>query len=295
MQNIRIVQDEQTFNAYKELLKDNAAVIYLKDAGGEKAPVTSFDGVKEFADLTAAEELNNYDVMGAVLSYSEDSKKFIVWNGNKTTNTSNTWDWDAVAVDDSNTTSASGIVYATVFKQTVPTTHGTPIAVCVGNGMWVVINNGGNDTTAELYNQYKWAKDDTNSMHTTVITEGFKKHGAEICKEIYKRADLSDSELFTFAKSIKPVGVTDCRCYVPSMQQQMNIITDVHKGENYADKTNVLCNVIKYGANYYWTASQHICDAYDAYYANGNGSIYDYYKSYSYYCFFCLHFGQALA
>lgn len=55
-------------------------------------------------------------------------------------------------------------------------------------------------------------------MHTSIITEGFKKHGAEICKEIYKRTDLSDSELFTFAKSIRPVGVTDCRCYIPSMQ-----------------------------------------------------------------------------
>jgi hypothetical protein len=55
-------------------------------------------------------------------------------------------------------------------------------------------------------------------MYTSIITEGFKKHGAEICKEIYKRIDLSDSELFTFAKSIRPVGVADCRCYVPSMQ-----------------------------------------------------------------------------
>ena len=292
MQNLRIVQDEQTFNAYKELLKDNAAVIYLKDAGGVKAPITSFDGIKEFADLTAAEELNNYDVMGAVLSYSEDSKKFIVWNGNKTTNT---WDWDAVAVDDSNTTSLSGLVYATVFEQTVPTTYGTPIAVCVGNGMWVVINNGGDDTTAELYNQYMWANDDTNSMHTSIITEGFKKHGAEICKEIYKRTDLSDSELFTFAKSIRPVGVTDCRCYVPSMQQQMNIITYVHRGEDYADKTNVLCNVIKYGANYYWTASQHIGVALNAYNADPYGYINSYYKSDSNYCFFCLLFGQALA
>lgn len=282
-------QDGETFNAYKELLKDNAAIIYLD---GEEVPVTSFDGIKEFDTLTDAEELNNYDVMGAVLSYNEDSKKFIVWNGNKTTNT---WDWDAVAVDDSNTTSASGLVYATVFEQTVPATHGTPIAVCVGNGMWVVINNGGNDTTTELYNQYKWANDNTNSMHTSIITEGFKKHGAEICKEIYKRTDLSDSELFTFAKSIRPVGVTDCRCYVPSMQQQMNIITDVHRGEDYADKTNVLCNVIKYGSNYYWTASQHIGAAYNAYIAYDLGYIYNYYKSYSYYCFFCLHFGQALA
>lgn len=289
MRNLRITYDEQTFNAYKELLKDNAAVIYLKDAGGQKEQVTSFDGIKEFADLTTAEELNNYDVMGAVLSYN--GEKFIVWNGNKTTNT---WDWDAVAVDGSNTT-LSGIVYATVFEQTVPTTYGTPIAVCIGNGMWVVINNDGGDTTAALYNQYKWANDDTNSMHTSIITEGFKKHGAEICKEIYKRTDLSDSELFTFAKSIRPVGVNDCRCYVPSMQQQMNIITDVHRGEDYADKTNVLCNVIKYGANYYWTASQHIGNAYYAYYANYAGNISNYSKSSSYYCFFCLHFGQALA
>lgn len=286
MQNLRIVQDEQTFNAYKELLKDNAAVIYLKDAGGEKAPVTSFDGIKEFANLTAAEELNNYNVMGAVLSYN--GEKFIVWNGNKTTNT---WDWDAVAVDDSNTTSASGLVYATVFEQTVPTTYGTPIAICVGNGMWVVINNGGDDTTAELYNQYKWANDETNTMHTSVITEGFKKRGAEICKEIYKRVDLSDSELFTFANSIRPVGVTDCRCYVPSMQQQMNIITDVHRGEDYADKTNVLCNVIKYGANYYWTASQHLGAANNANNANNNGNINNNYKSNSNYCFFCLLYG----
>ena len=284
----RITQDEQTFNTYKELLKGNAAIIYLDEVGR----VTSFDGIKEFSSLAGAAELNNYDVMGAVLSYNEDSKKFVVWNGNKTTNT---WDWDAVAVDDSNTTSASGLVYATVFEQTVPTTYGTPIAVCVGNGMWVVINNGGDDTTAELYNQYKWANDDTNSMHTSIITEGFKKHGAEICKEIYKRTDLSDSELFTFAKSIRPVGVTDCRCYVPSMQQQMNIITDVHRGEDYADKTNVLCNVIKYGANYYWTASQHMSVANRAYYASGYGYISDSYKSGSYYCFFCLLFGQALA
>jgi hypothetical protein len=90
--------------------------------------------------------------------------------------------------------------------------------VCVGNGIWVVINNGGDDTTTALYNSYKWANSNTVAMNASVITEGFKKHGAEICKEIYKRADLSDSELFTFAKSIRPVGVTDCRCYVPSIQ-----------------------------------------------------------------------------
>lgn len=284
----RITQDEQTFNTYKELLKGNAAIIYLDEVGR----VTSFDGIKEFSSLAGAEELNNYDVMGAVLSYNSEKEKFIVWNGNKNTNT---WDWDAVAVDSSNTTTLSGIVYANVFEQTVPTTYGTPIAVCVGNGMWVVINNGSDDTTAELYNQYRWANYDTNSMHTSIITEGFKKHGAEICKEIYKRTDLSDSDLFTFANSIRPVGVTDCRCYVPSMQQQMNIITDVHRGENYADKTNVLCNVIKYGPNGYWTSSQHIGDVNYANYAYYNCTIYNHYKSYINYCFFCLHFGQALA
>ena len=101
-------QDGQTFNAFKELLKDNAAIIYLD---GEEVPVTSFDGIKEFDNLTDAEELNNYDVMGAVLSYN--GEKFIVWNGNKTTNT---WDWDAVAVDSNNTTTLSGIVYANVFE-----------------------------------------------------------------------------------------------------------------------------------------------------------------------------------
>lgn len=284
----RITQDEQTFNTYKELLKGNAAIIYLDEVGR----VTSFDGIKEFISLAGAAELNNYDVMGAVLSYNSEKEKFIVWNGNKNTNT---WNWDVVAVDSSKTTAISGIVYATAFEQTVPTTYGTPIAVCIGNGMWVVINNGDDDTTAELYNQYMWTNNSTTTLYTSCITEGFKKHGAEICREIYKRADLSDSELFTFAKSIRPLGVTDCRCYVPSMQQQMNIITDVHLGESHANKTNVLCNVIKYGANYYWTASQRIGDAHSAYYAYNTGTISNADKYYSCYCFFCLHFGQALA
>lgn len=279
-------QDGETFNAYKELLKDNAAIIYLD---GEEVPVTSFDGIKEFDNLTDAEELNNYDVMGAVLSWN--GEKFIVWNGNKTTNT---WDWDAVAVDDNYIGTTSGVVYATKFDQTVPTTYGTPIAVCVGNGIWIVINNS-DDTTAELYNEYKWANDDTKTLNTSVITEGFKKHGAEICKEIYKRTDLSDSELFTFAKSIRPVGVTDCRCYVPSMQQQMNIITDVHTGDEYSIKTNVLCNVIKYDQKNYWTASQHIGPVNNAYYASVTGYINYSAKTSICRCFFCIHFGQALA
>jgi hypothetical protein len=103
---VRTTQDEQTFNAYKELLKDNAAIIYL-----EKSQVTSFDGIKEFTNLNDAEELNNYDVMGAVLSWN--GEKFIVWNGNKTTNT---WDWDAAAVDNSKTTSNADIVYAVEFE-----------------------------------------------------------------------------------------------------------------------------------------------------------------------------------
>lgn len=282
---VRTAHDEQTFNAYKELLKDNAAIIYC-----EKTPVTSFDGIKEFANLNDAEELNNYDVMGAVLSYN--GEKFTVWNGNKSTNT---WDWDAAAVDDSKTTSNADIIYAVEFEQSVPTTYGTPIAVCVGNGIWVVINNGGDDTTAALYNSYKWANSSAVTMNTSVITEGFKKHGAEICREIYKRADLSDSELFTFAKSIRPLGVYDCRCYVPSIQQQMNIISDVHRGENYADKTNVLCNVIKYGSNFYWTSSQHIGTASNAYLAYETGDSSYYYKQNSDHCFFCLHFGEALA
>jgi hypothetical protein len=105
----RITQDEQTFNTYKELLKGNAAIIYLDEVGR----VTSFDGIKEFSSLAGAEELNNYDVMGAVLSYNSEKEKFIVWNGNKNTNT---WDWDAVAVDSSNTVTISGVVYATAFE-----------------------------------------------------------------------------------------------------------------------------------------------------------------------------------
>lgn len=282
---VRTTQDEQTFNAYKELLKDNAAIIYL-----EKSQVTSFDGIKEFTNLNDAEELNNYDVMGAVLSWN--GEKFIVWNGNKSTNT---WDWDAAAVDDRKTIILDGIAYANEFKQTVPITYGTPIAVCVGNGMWVVINNGGDDWTKALRGSYMWANSDATPLCTSFITEGFKKHGAEICKEIYKRADLSDSELFTFAKSIKPLGVTDCRCYVPSVHQQMNIIFDVHRGENQTDKTNMLCNVINYGANYYWTASQHSSVDFYAYYLDYYCNIDYYYKNESYCCFFCIHFGKALA
>lgn len=282
----RITQDEQTFNTYKELLKGNAAIIYLDEVGR----VTSFDGIKEFSSLAGAEELNNYDVMGAVLSYNSEKEKFIVWNGNKNTNT---WDWDAVAVDSSKTVTISGVIYATAFEQTVPTTYGTPIAVCVGNGIWVVINNGNNNATAELYNNYMWANTIT-TMSTSYITEGFKKHGAEICREIYKRANLSGSELFTFAKSIRPMGVTDCRCYVPSMQQQMNIMTDVHKEENYGHKTTVLCNVIKYSNDMYWTASQS-ADVTSAYYSSQYSNVSATNKVSIGKCFFCIHFGQALA
>lgn len=32
-------------------------------------------------------------------------------------------------------------------------------------------------------------------------------------------------------------------------------MTDVHKEENYGLKTTVLCNVIKYSTDVYWTAS----------------------------------------
>ena len=42
--------------------------------------VTSFKGVKEFANLAAAKELKNYNTIGAVLSL--DNGVYKAWNGN---------------------------------------------------------------------------------------------------------------------------------------------------------------------------------------------------------------------
>ena len=153
--------------------------------------VTSFEGIKEFASLAAAKELKNYNTIGAVLSL--DNGVYKVWNGNP-----NELEWDFNAYVKScagdnyeqNKTQMCGAYFINSWANDTPEwpsdTHGTPIAVCVGKGLWAKLDWEG------LTKGVAWATRNTN-FYNNFIPEAFGKDGEKITVEVLKRDDLSDS------------------------------------------------------------------------------------------------------
>lgn len=247
--------------------------------------VTSFDGIKEFASLAAAEELKNYNTVGAVLSL--DNGVYKAWNGNP-----NQLEWDfnayvASCAGDNygqNKTEKCGCYFINSWASDTPEwpidTHGTPIAVCVGKGLWVKLDWRG------LTNSMMWATNGSN-FYNNFIPEAFGKDGEKITVEVLKRDDLSNSPLFSAVNTVGDV-------FVPSAFQCREIWDNLaFLDTNHNNKVNFrsrLCCAIKYVGDIYWSSSQSPSATY-AYNLYNNGDVYYTNKITSYRSFACLRFG----
>ena len=247
--------------------------------------VTSFEGIKEFASLAAAEELKNYNTIGAVLSL--DNGVYKAWNGNPN---QLEWDFNAYVAScagdkyDQNKTQMCGAYFVNSWASDTPEwpsdTHGTPIAVCIGKGLWAKLDWSG------LTNSMIWASSGTN-FYNNFIPEAFGKDGEKITVEVLKRDDLSDSPLFSAVRAAGDV-------FVPSAFQCREIWDNLaFLDANHNNRVNFrsrLCCAIKYVGDYYWSSS-HFTGATSAYGLYQIGPISYYLKNNSYRSFACLRFG----
>lgn len=247
--------------------------------------VTSFEGVKEFASLAVAKELKNYNTVGAVLSL--DNGVYKAWNGDP-----NRLEWNyneyvascAGGNYEQNKFEMCGCYFINSWASDTPEwpsdTHGTPIAVCVGKGLWIKLDWTG------LTNSMMWATNGSN-FYNNFIPEAFGKDGEKITVELLKREDLSDSPLFS---AVSAAGVV----FVPSAFQCREIWDNLaFLDTNHNNKVNFrsrLCCAIKYAADHYWSSSQSIL-AGTAFNLNTNGALYTNSMSNSYRSFACLRFG----
>ena len=252
-------------------------------AGLPSGEVTSFDGIKEFASLAAAEELKNYNTIGAVLSL--DNGVYKAWNGNPN---QLEWDFNAYVAScasdkyEQNKTKMCGCYFVNSWDGDTPEwpsdTHGTPIAVCVGKGLWIKLDWTG------LTKSMMWA---TGGTFYNFILEAFGKDGEKITVEVLKQDDLSGSPLFSAVRAAGDV-------FVPSVFQCREIWDNLAfldtKHNNQVNFRSRLCCAIKYVGGDYWSSSQdaNATLAYDLY---RDGYVTNSSKDNSYRSFASLRFG----
>lgn len=310
--------------------------------------ITKFEGVKEFTSLQQAEELNHYNTVGAVLSY--DNGVFKAWNGDPENLEWNYKEFpDGLCVgatdtsayfrypnDNDNYSMNNGMAFINnenwigkdansddvILYASIPTTHGTPIAVCVGKGLWHVLNwqERNSETGAVTFKNLKWATSDegVNHLYNDFVMGAFRTNdGAEATKAIYQHQYLNESPLFTAVKNFSTPGGINIpgvagRCFVPSIVQNreiwFNLQTvdpDHYKGsslnEDYdTDHTGInfrskLCCALLYSNSYScWSSSQYSSYNY-AFYLDYDGFMFINTKDIGSRSFVCLHFGDALA
>ena len=314
--------------------------------------VTRFEGVKEFTSLKQAEELNHYNTVGAVLSYdngvfkawngdpenlewnykefpdglcvgdvdatyfkypaSEPNNNYSMINGMAFINETNDYSWIGKNVDNSDV----------ILHADIPITHGTPIAVCVGKGLWYVLNWESRDeeTGSVSFNTYQWANAGSDLYNNFVIGAFRTDDGAEASKAIYGYGN--ESPLFANVKNFEYPGnihIHDVvgRCFVPSSAQNREIWLNIqtvdpnhyngsplndsygvpeHTGINFRSK---LCCALLYSPNYiYWSSSQ-FSNIPEVFVMQSDGIINSFDKSAASdmqvgRAFVCLHFGDTL-
>ena len=248
--------------------------------------VTSFDGIKEFASLAAAEELKNYNTIGAVLSL--DNGVYKAWNGNPN---KLEWDFNAYVAScagdkyEQNKSEMCGCYFINSWADNdtpewPSDTHGKPIAVCVGKGLWAKLDWEG------LTKAMMWATSGT-KFYNNFIPEAFGKDGEKITVEVLKRDDLTDSPLFSAVKAAGDV-------FVPSAFQCREIWDNLaFLDANHNNRVNFrsrLCCAIKYVGDSYWSSSQYT-GATNDYGLSRDGFISYISKDFSRRSFACLRFG----
>lgn len=254
--------------------------------------ITSFTGTKVFATLAEAEELNNYNTIGAIISYKEGIG-YTVWNGDPE---NLEFDWKAVAKGKSETGEQKSEGWS--WNQfSLINDYGTVIAICCGRGLWLSTAwTGSRDAKM-------WAISGS-ELYNNVCRFAIQNDGRAIARHMYANArHIADSPLFSDAKAFDSgIAETVGHWFVPSKKELLEIQNNActsHKSE----KTSVSCdydNYLCYAANInnadYWSASQYCyinAIAFDVYFKGSYVGIN--YKFTTYLSFVALHFGDALS
>ena len=272
------------------------------DVPSKGGTVTSFEDPIVFNSIEAMEELNGYDVKGALVSYNASTGKFTAWNGEADLD-ARAWDY---RTDDSDkatelTHSLSGEWinrYATGWSEDVefPTNeYGEVIAVCVGKGLWIYLNW---DPTNAGSN-YKWCGNQESDLYKTVQTACLlPKSGIEATASILAKVTEEDDSLFYVLKNAGTEDGVAGHLYVPNTIELLSgkyslAGPGIESETVMADFANAISHACHITSGGIWSSSQ---DSYPgiAFILSDGGDIYGDDESDTGACLAFVRFGAAL-
>lgn len=225
---------------------------------------TNPDAVSSLAALSDYAKV--CDTFGAVLSV--DNGQYLIWNDVQGSQT-----WNPSAIES---------------EPVAPSGHGTNIAICIGDGVWVMTGWTG------LTNRLMFAAN-TTQLYRNFISACVKGSGKDNSDYILTQyASEINSEATPLWNALKTLRDTYAGAYIPNTQELRNICfklaTVPSESGSFEYNTNI-AKVFGVGTNDYWSSSQYVSDddrAYNVYFTNGDldGSN----ESSAYYSFAVLSF-----
>lgn len=274
------------------------------DVPSKGGVVTSFEDPKVFNSIEETEELNSYDVKGALVSYNTSTGKFTVWNGEADLD-ARAWDY---RTDDSDKAigvnhSISGEWinrYAKSWTEDVKfpaNEYGKVIAVCIGKGVWIYLSW----DSSNAGSKYKWCGNQQSDLYKTIQTACLlPKSGVEATASILTKVTEEDDSLFY---TLKNAGVEDGvagHLYVPNIIELMSgkyslAGPSIESESVVIDFTNAISHACHITNADLWSSSQDPNDTYLAYTLRNNGDVNNASKVNTFACLAFVRFGAALA
>ena len=206
------------------------------------------------------------DTFGAVLSV--DDGQYLIWN-----DVAGSQRWNPSAIES---------------EPVAPSGHGTNIAICIGDGVWVMIGWTG------LTNQLMFAADKT-QLYSDFISSSVKCSGKDNSDYILTQyASEINSEATPLWDALKTLRETYAGAYIPNSQELRNICfklaTVPSKSGSFEYNTNI-AKVFGVDTNGYWSSSQYVLDDTNACGVDfDNGNLNNFNKGSEYCSFAVLHF-----
>ena len=273
------------------------------DVPSKGGVVTSFEDPKVFNSIEEMEELNSYDVKGALVSYNTSTGKFTVWNGEADLD-ARAWDYrtddSAKATEVNHSISGEWInKYATGWSEDVEfpsNEYGKVIAVCVGRGVWVYLNWDPNNAGSK----YKWCGNTESDLYKTIqVACLLPKSGVETTASILTKVTKEDDSLFYTLKNAGTEDGVTGHLYVPNVIELMSgkyslAGSSIESKTVMADFTNAISHACRITSGNLWSSSQYR-GANFAYILDDGGSVFNYIKNDQCACLAFVRFGAALA
>jgi hypothetical protein len=233
--------------------------ISLSSTPANPGAVSSLAALSDYAKVC--------DTFGAVLSV--DNGQYLIWNDVAGSQT-----WNPSAIEET---------------PVAPSGHGTNIAICIGDGVWVMTGWTG------LTNSLMFADSDTdlyNAFLSGCVNGSGKDNSDYILTNYGSDPDIATK--YPLWDALKTLRQTYAGACIPNSQELRNICfklaTVPSTSGSFEYNTNI-AKVFGVGTDGYWSSSQYVYGDNDAYrvdFDNGNLSGND--KCDDYYSFAVLHF-----